>query len=46
LRLPKPSTHWVRFYNPEGVCMGVGEWLEAHQRIKPKRLFNLPELMD
>jgi tRNA pseudouridine55 synthase len=46
LRLPKPSTNWVRFYNPEGVCMGVGEWLEAHQRIKPKRLFNLPELMD
>lgn len=44
LRLPKPETDWVRFYNPEGICLGVGEWLPEHQRIKPKRLFNLPEL--
>lgn len=44
LRLPKPETDRVRFYNPQGICLGVGEWLEAHQRIKPKRLFNLPEL--
>lgn len=44
LRLPKPETEFVRFYNPQGICLGVGEWLAEHQRIKPKRLFNLPEL--
>jgi len=44
LRLPKPDTDLVRFYNPEGICLGVGEWLHEHERIKPKRLFNLPEL--
>jgi len=44
LRLPKPATELVRFYNPEGICLGIGEWMEVEQRVKPKRLFNLPEL--
>ena len=44
LRLPQPQTDLVRFYNPQGICLGVGEWLPEHGRIKPKRLFNLPEL--
>lgn len=44
LRLPKPETELVRFYNPDGICLGVGEWMPEHERIKPKRLFNLPEL--
>lgn len=43
LRLPQPQTDLVRFYDPNGVCLGVGEWMPEAQRIKPKRLFNLSE---
>ncbi|MBF6056958.1 MULTISPECIES: tRNA pseudouridine(55) synthase TruB [Thiomicrorhabdus] len=41
LALSKPNTELVRFYDPDGRCFGVGEWQEAKQLIKPKRLFNL-----
>lgn len=44
LRLPKPQTDWVRLYTPEGICLGIGEWLPEHERVKPKRLFLLSEL--
>lgn len=41
LELEKPATEVVRFYNPEGVFFGVGEWQIEKQLMKPKRLFNL-----
>lgn len=41
LRLPKPDTDLVRFYDHQGQFIGVGEWHEKNQLIKPKRLFNL-----
>lgn len=44
LRLPKPQTDFVRFYTSQGICLGIGEWMPNEERIKPKRLFNLPEL--
>ncbi|BBP43601.1 tRNA pseudouridine(55) synthase TruB [Thiosulfativibrio zosterae] len=41
LALPKPATELVKFYNPEGVFFGVGEWSDTKQMVKAKRLFNL-----
>lgn len=41
LRLPKPETDLVRFYDHNGQFIGVGEWHEKNELIKPKRLFNL-----
>ncbi|QKI89099.1 tRNA pseudouridine(55) synthase TruB [Thiomicrorhabdus xiamenensis] len=41
LRLPQPDSELVRFYNEQNVCIGVGEWHETKQLLKPKRLFNL-----
>lgn len=41
LDLPKPETELVKFYNPEQVFIGVGEWSESKQLLKAKRLFNL-----
>jgi tRNA pseudouridine55 synthase len=41
LELEEPTTEIVRFYSPEGLFFGVGEWQVEKQLIKPKRLFNL-----
>ncbi|CAN8140568.1 tRNA pseudouridine(55) synthase [uncultured Thiomicrorhabdus sp.] len=41
LRLPKPEMDLVRFYDHNGQFIGVGEWHEKNELIKPKRLFNL-----
>lgn len=41
LDLPKPDAELIRFYNPQQQFIGVGEWSEKKQAIKPKRLFNL-----
>ncbi|BBP46026.1 tRNA pseudouridine synthase B [Thiosulfatimonas sediminis] len=40
LRLAQPEGGLVRFYDHNGVFIGVGEWHEKNQLIKPKRLFN------
>lgn len=41
LQLPQPQTDLVRFYNPQGQFIGIGEWQTEKQLLKPKRLFNL-----
>lgn len=41
LDVPRPETDLVRFYDPQGVFFGVGEWQASKNRLKPKRLFNL-----
>lgn len=37
----RPKTDLVRFYNPDGQFIGVGEWHCEKHCLKPKRLFNL-----
>jgi len=41
LDVEKPETDLVRFYDPNGVFFGVGEWQYEKNLLKPKRLFNL-----
>lgn len=41
LSVEKPTTDIVRFYDPNNIFFGVGEWQAEKQLLKPKRLFNL-----
>ncbi|MDG4813424.1 tRNA pseudouridine(55) synthase TruB [Hydrogenovibrio sp. 3SP14C1] len=41
LDVDEPETSLVRFYDPQARFIGVGEWQQEKQLLKPKRLFNL-----
>jgi len=41
LEMDEPRTPLVRFYDSHARFIGVGEWQQEKQLLKPKRLFNL-----
>ncbi len=41
LKIDRPETDLVRFYDDKDVFFGVGEWQVEKEQLKPKRLFNL-----
>lgn len=46
LAVEEPETPLVRFYDPQERFIGVGEWQQEKQLLKPKRLFNLDPIGD
>lgn len=46
LAVEEPETPLVRFYDPQQRFIGVGEWQQEKQLLKPKRLFNLNPIGD